>query len=51
MTTASGAKFQISRVLHAPKNEAVLAYLKAMKEGKGLADKVLKGLKKDKKAK
>lgn len=34
--------------LTAPNNPAVLAYLKAAREGKGLADKVLKGLKKSK---
>ena len=31
--------------LTAPNNPAVLAYLKAARDGKGLADKVLNGLK------
>lgn len=48
--TNSGAKFEISRVLTAPNNPAVLAYIKAMKDGKGLARKVLKGLNKGKKS-
>lgn len=34
--------------LTAPNNPTVLAYLKAAREGKGLADKFLKGLKKSK---
>lgn len=49
--TKSGVKFKISQVLTAPNNSAVLAYIKAMKDGKGLARKVLKGLDRDKKDK
>ncbi len=41
---------QKGEVLIAPNNPAVLAYLKAARDGKGLADKVLKGLSKDKKS-
>lgn len=46
-----GQEFKIKKTLTAPNNPAVLAYLKAAQEGKGLADKVLKGLNKDKKIK
>lgn len=41
---------KMGETLTAPNNPAVLAYLKAARDGKGLADKVLKGLNKDKKS-
>ncbi len=37
--TIGGRKFEVSQTLTAPNNPAVLAYLKAAREGKGLADK------------
>lgn len=40
---------QKGEVLIAPNNQAVLAYLKAAREGKGLADKLLNNLKNKKK--
>lgn len=40
---------QKGEVLIAPNNPAVLAYLKAARDGKGLADKVLNSLKNKKK--
>lgn len=38
-----------NETLTIPRNPAVLAYLKAAKEGKGLVQKILKGLKSNKK--
>lgn len=48
--TSGWNDFKIKKTLTAPNNPAVLAYIKAAREGKGLADKVLKGLNKDKKS-
>ncbi len=43
MVTISGIKFPTTgKVLRAPKTQAVLAYTRAMREGKGQAGKVLK---------
>ena len=45
--TIGRTQFKISETLIAPNTPTVLAYLKAAKEGKGLAEKVLKNLKKE----
>ncbi|MFZ2303416.1 MAG: hypothetical protein WAV98_01330 [Minisyncoccia bacterium] len=42
MVTILGEQFQTGAVLQAPKSAIVLAYTKAMREGKGEARKVLK---------
>ncbi len=42
MVTILGEQFQTGVVLQAPKSAIVLAYTKAMREGKGEAKKVLK---------
>lgn len=46
-----GKEFKIKKTLTAPNNPAVLAYLKAAREGKGLADKYFADLKKAQKTK
>ncbi len=43
MVNISGVKFETTgKILRAPKTELVLAYTRAMREGKGEAKKVLK---------
>lgn len=42
MVTILGEQFQTGAVLQAPKSAIVLAYTKAMREGKGEAKRVLK---------
>lgn len=45
-TTILGVKFPLTgKVLVAPKSEIVLSYLKAAKDGEGLAKKYFKNLK------
>lgn len=46
MVTVSGVKFRTGKTLIAPESKVVLAYLKAAKEGKGLAEKALKSFNK-----
>lgn len=47
--TIGRSKFKVSEVRTAPNTPIVSAYLKAAREGKGLAEKVLKSLKNNKK--
>jgi hypothetical protein len=49
--TSGWNDFKIKKTLTAPNNPAVLAYLKAAREGKGLADKFFKDSKKAQKTK